>query len=292
MLPTGSTVNELTQTLLDFLLAYGPGVLTAILVIFAGWYLSGWLGRNLLNLLPKTSTIDETIRPLLTQLIRYGILVVALVIALGELGVQTTSILAVLGAAGLAVALALQGTLSNLAAGIMLIWLRPLKVGEYIDAQGVGGTVMEIGLFATRFQTADGLYVFTPNSTVWAATITNYSREATRRLDVIVGIAYDADIAKAKQVLLDVANSDMRVLSDPAPQIYVNALGASSVDILVRVWTPTVDYWDLKFFLTEQVKLALDEHAIEIPFPHVRLIAPELEQRREAADAAETGNPD
>ncbi|HUV32912.1 MAG TPA: mechanosensitive ion channel domain-containing protein [Devosiaceae bacterium] len=265
------------QAVLDGLGNYGPGLATAVLVLVGGWFLSRWLSRLVTNAIPARRAFDDTLRPLTAQLVRYGILIIAIVIALGQLGVQTTSVLAVLGAAGLAVALALQGTLSNLAAGIMLIWLRPLRAGEYIDVGGIAGTVVEIGLFATRLRSAEGLFVFSPNNKIWDATITNYSRDRTRRFDLIVGIAYDADIARARKVMLGLAGKDARVLKDPAPVVYVNNLGASSVDMLLRVWTRTADYWEVRFELNEKAKLGFDEAGIEIPFPHLTLVTPDGE---------------
>lgn len=263
--------EDFPQAALDNLAAYGPGIATAVIVLIAGWFLSRWLARLVVSALPARRAFDQTIRPLTAQLVRYGILIIALVIALGELGVQTTSILAVLGAAGLAVALALQDTLKNLAAGIMLIWLRPLRAGEYIDAEGIAGTVVGIGLFATELRSADGIYVFAPNQKIWDATITNYSRDVSRRFDLIVGIAYDADIAKAREVMLDLAREDSRVLADPSPVVYVNNLGDSSVDMMLRVWTRTDNYWDVRFELSEKVKLGFDAVGVEIPFPQVTL---------------------
>lgn len=266
--------EDFPQAALDGLSQYGPAVLSAAIILIAGWFLSGWLSRLVIQAIPARRAFDDTIRPLTAQVVRYGILIFTIVIALGELGVQTTSILAVLGAAGLAVALALQETLRNLAAGIMLIWLRPLKAGEYIDAEGAAGTVIEIGIFATRLRSAEGVYVFVPNDKIWGATITNYSRDATRRFDFIVGIAYQSDIAGAREILLDIAHKDERILKDPEPVVYVNNLGDSSVDMMLRIWTKTADHWDVRLSLSEKAKLGFDRVGIEIPFPQLTLNAP------------------
>lgn len=271
---SGVLDSEIPQFLMQAILEYGPGILTAILVLIAGWWGSRWLSRLVIEALPTRHGFDDTIRPLTAQLVRYGILIFAIIIALGQLGVQTTSMLAVLGAAGLAVALALQDTLKNLAAGIMLIWLRPLRSGEYIDAEGIAGTVVEIGLFATQLRNAEGVYVFTPNNKIWDATITNYTRDPTRRFDLVVGIAYDSDIERARSELLAIARNDKRVLRSPEPVVYVNNLGASSVDMLLRVWSKTADYWDVRFALSEKAKIAFDKAGIEIPFPHMTLVTP------------------
>lgn len=266
--------EDFPQAALDGLSQYGPAVVSAAVILIVGWFLSKWLSRLVVQAIPARRAFDDTIRPLTAQVVRYGILIFALVIALGELGVQTTSILAVLGAAGLAVALALQETLRNLAAGIMLIWLRPLRAGEYVDAEGAAGTVVEIGLFGTQLRNAEGIYVFVPNDKIWGATITNYSRDPTRRFDFIVGIAYQADIARAREILLDIAHNDPRVLDDPEPAVYVNNLGDSSVDIMLRIWTRTDDYWDVRLNLSEKAKLGFDQAGIEIPFPQLTLNAP------------------
>ena len=189
-------------------------------------------------------------------------------------GVQTTSILAVLGAAGLAIALALQGTLSNIAAGVMLIWLRPIATGEYIDTDAASGTVMEIGLFATRLKSADGVYVFAPNSTIWNTRITNYTREKTRRLDLKVGIGYGDDMSAARDIMLAMAKADGRVKADPEPVVYVSNLGDSAVEMMLRIWVPTPDYWAVLFEFTEQAKRDFDAAGISIPFNQIDVHLP------------------
>lgn len=258
-------IAELFSVSSEWLITNAISLATGIVVLIGGWTLSRTLAHAVRRLLPRTHAFDETIAPMLSQVVRYGILVITIVIVLAQFGVQTTSILAILGAAGLAIALALQGTLANIAAGVMLIWLRPIAVGEYVDGEGLAGTVVEVGLFGIRLRTADGIYVFAPNSKLWAAAITNYSREPRRRLDTKVGISYDADIAKARKVLLEIARDD-RVLADPAPAVYVAALGASSVDMLLRCWVKTADYWDVLYEFNERAKLGLDHAGVEIPF--------------------------
>jgi small conductance mechanosensitive channel len=241
-------------------------LLTAIIVLVVGWNLANLLSRQARNLLPHTKRIDQTIAPLLSEVVRYVVIVVTIVIVLGQFGVQTASILAVLGAVGLAVALALQGTLSNIAAGVMIIWLRPFNVGEYIDGEGIAGTVVEIGLFATRMRTYDGIYVFAPNSRLWNAKITNYTREPKRMIETRVGISYDSDLAAARRVLIAVAARDQRVLPEPAPFVFVAALGASSVDIVMRSWVKSADWWQANVDFQERAKLGLDEAGVEIPY--------------------------
>jgi small conductance mechanosensitive channel len=228
---------------------------------------ANWARRSVLRALDKTTSVDVTLKPFFASTVRYFILIMVLIAVLAQFGIQTASIIAMLGAAGLAIGLALQGTLQNIAAGIMLLFLRPFRSGEYIDADGISGTVDEIGLFTTRLRTADGVYVETPNSMLWNRSIVNYNRLPTRRLDVLVGISYSDDIDKAQGALMDLMEKDSRVLDDPAPQTMVMALADSSVNINLRCWTKTDDYWALRFDLTKAVKQRLDKEGISIPFP-------------------------
>ena len=241
-------------------------VMTALLVLSVGWFLAGLLSRSVRQVLPRTRRIDETIAPILSQVTRYGVIVITVVIVLGQFGVETASILAVLGAVGLAIALALQGTLSNIAAGVMIIWLRPFSAGEYIDGEGIAGTVVEIGLFGTRLRTYDGIFVFVPNSRLWNAKIVNYTREPKRMIETRVGIAYDADLARARTALLSIAAGDERVQAEPAPFVFVANLGASSVDLVMRSWVKSADWWQANVDFQERAKLALDAASVEIPY--------------------------
>jgi small conductance mechanosensitive channel len=240
-------------------------VLTAFIVLSVGWFLAGFVSRHVRQLLPRTRRIDETIAPIVSQIVRYAIIVITVIVVLGQFGVQTASILAVLGAVGLAIALALQGTLSNIAAGVMIIWLRPFSAGEYIDGEGIAGTVVEIGLFGTRLRTYDGIFVFVPNSRLWNAKIVNYTREPTRMIETRVGIAYDADLARARTALLSISK-DERVLAEPEPFVFVSNLGASSVDLVMRSWVKSADWWKTNVDFQERAKLALDAADVEIPY--------------------------
>lgn len=257
---------ELLSVSTEWLIDNTVSLAAAIVIIIVGWFAARFVSRSIAKLLPRARGVDKTVAPILSQIARYAILIVAIVVALSQLGVQTASILAVLGAAGLAIALALQGTLSNIAAGVMLIWLRPLAVGEYIDGKGLAGTVVEIGLFGTRLRTFDGIYLFVPNSQLWDSAIKNYSREPRRRLDLKVGIAYDADILLARKIMMEMADNDVRVISEPGPVVFVETLGDSAVTMLLRLWVPTPDYWDVLFAFTEKVKLEFDQQGIEIPY--------------------------
>ena len=254
---------------------YGFDLLAGIATLVFGWWLAGRAKKLMLAGLDRVPAIDETLKPFFASIVRYAIIAITLVAVLARLGIQTTSIIAVLGAAGLAIGLALQGTLQNIAAGIMLLILRPFKVGDYIDAGGTAGTVDEIGLFTTDMTTFDGIYLSVPNSALWNTSILNYTRLPTRRLDIPVGIAYEDDAEKAMALLLEKLRADSRVLSDPEPQVMVIALGESSVDLNLRCWSAREDFWALKFDLNKNCKLWLDAAGISIPFPQrdVHLIA-------------------
>ncbi len=208
------------------------------------------------------------------------------IIVLQRFGVETTSLIAVLGAAGLAVGLALQGTLANVASGVMLLLLRPFQAGDYIDVNGALGTVREIGLFTTTLITADLIYVSMPNSMIFSNTITNYSREPTRQINLTVGIDYDDDIDKAQKIALDLIRSDKRILGTPEPIVPVGALNTSSVDLILRCWVPNAEYWNVLFDLQKKIKLRFDAEGITIPFPQqmasVRL--PKLPEKNNGAD--------
>ncbi|MBT6787449.1 MAG: mechanosensitive ion channel, partial [Acidiferrobacteraceae bacterium] len=252
---------------LDWLMSIGRDALAAVVILTLGLWLSGRVASIINKGAKRSRHIDDTLRPFLSSLARYAILIVTIISVLARVGVQTTSIVAALGAMGLAVGLALQGTLQNISAGLMLLVLRPFQVGDYIDASGISGTVETIGLFSTEMTTYDGIYQAVPNVSLWNTSILNYSRLPTRRLDVPVGIAYEDDIEKAMALLLDHLQQDSRVMSEPAPQVLVTGLGESSVDLSLRCWTQRTDFWTLKFELNKNAKLWLDTAGISIPFP-------------------------
>ena len=252
---------------LDWLMTIGRDALAAIVILTLGLWLSGRVASIINKGAKRSRHIDDTLRPFLSSLARYAILIVTIISVLARVGVQTTSIVAALGAMGLAVGLALQGTLQNISAGLMLLVLRPFQVGDYIDASGISGTVETIGLFSTEMTTYDGIYQAVPNVSLWNTSILNYSRLPTRRLDVPVGIAYEDDIEKAMALLLDHLQQDSRVMSEPAPQVLVTGLGESSVDLSLRCWTQRTDFWTLKFEFNKNAKLWLDTAGISIPFP-------------------------
>ncbi len=255
-------------------ISYAVNVVFALAILILGWGAAHWARGLTRRTFERSGRVDATLRPVIAQIVYYAILVFVVIAVLARFGIQTTSILAVLGAAGLAVGLALQGTLSNVASGAMLLFLRPFSVGDYIDANGTAGTVLEIGLFATYLETFDGVYIMVPNSQVFGSAIQNYSRLPYRRVDVVVGISYGDDVEKALAVSLALMNDDPRVIKDRPAQVMVKSLGESSVDLNLRCWTERANYWELYFDLQKKIKLKLDAEGISIPFPQrdVRLI--------------------
>jgi len=243
-------------------------------LLVIGWTAANWAQRLAARGLARVPWLDQTLKPFISRLVWWTIIILVLVAVLNRFGVQTTSIIALLGAAGLAIGLALQGTLANVAAGVMLLILRPFNVGDYVDAGGDVGTVVEIGLFNSEFKTNDGLCRIIPNSKIWTNTITNYSRNPTRRLDIPVGISYGDDIGGAQKVLMDLLKRDRRVIGDPAPEVMVRELGDSAVILNMRCWTKGADYWETVFDLNKAAKVGLEAAGYSIPFPQreVRII--------------------
>lgn len=262
-----SNVNETLQQVIEVVSTYGLNVLGAIVILIIGWVAAGWTARALDRTLTRTSKVEVTLRHFLTSVVRYAVIVFTIIAVLERFGVETTSFIAILGAAGLAIGLAFQGTLSNIAAGVMLLIFRPFKVGQYVEAAGTAGTVERISLFVTELNTVDNVHIVIPNAQLWGSSVKNYSYNATRRVDIDVGIDYGDDIGKAFDVILGVAAADGRVNADPASAVMVTGLGASSVDLQLRVWCAAADYWGVRFDLTRAVKEALDAAGITIPFP-------------------------
>jgi small conductance mechanosensitive channel len=245
---------------------YGTRVIGAIAILVIGRIATGILSGIVRRLL-KRANVDMTLTKFLVSLTRIGLLTFIIVAAVSTLGVETTSFIAVLGAAGLAVGFALQGSLSNFASGVMLVIFRPFKAGDYVEAGGSAGVVEEVRIFNTVLKTPDNKKVIIPNSKITGDNIVNYSAKEMRRIDLVFGIGYGDDIRKAKQVLQQILAADERILKDPAPTIGVLELGDSSVNFAVRPWVRTADYWAVYFDLTEKVKLTFDEQGISIPFP-------------------------
>lgn len=249
----------------------GINVVSALLLIIIGWTVAGWVNRAIRRGLGRFKDMDRTLIGVFAGMARYFILITVLIMVLARFGVQTASILAALGAIGLAVGLALQGTLANIASGVMLLLLRPFRVGDYVNANGHEGTVEEVSLFTTEMTTFDGIYQSVPNSAIWGGRVVNFSRNPVRRHDIVIGISYGDDIDRAQQVLLEVLQGDQRVLpaddSVAGPQVLVRELADSSVNLGMRFWTSGDDFWPANFELRKAAKQALDRAGITIPFP-------------------------
>ncbi|CTQ32472.1 mechanosensitive ion channel family protein [Jannaschia rubra] len=262
----GRTLGDFIS--LEFLASIFGSILAAILVLFAGFLIAGWTARRIEGIARKHPRLDATLFDFLANIARYAIIGLSFLIVLNTFGIQTTSLVAVIGAAGLAIGLALQGTLSNVAAGVMLIFFRPLKVGDYVTINGESGTVKSINLNFTELASIGNFQIIIPNSEVWGNTIINYSAYDTRQAEWTFQVAYSADLELAERVIHDTITSDPRFLPDPPPLIKVTELGASSVDILVRAWVARADFFIFSKDMTREVKLALDRAGVEIPFPN------------------------
>lgn len=243
-------------------------ILAGIGTLIIGFWLSGRAAKFIRVQTGKISRVDPTLTPILASIARYAGLILTFVVALGQFGIQTTSIIAVLGAAGLAIGLALQGTLSNVAAGIMLLLLRPFGVGDWIEANGISGTVQEIGLFATQIDTFENVYISVPNSSIWSSIIINHSRHNIRRMDIDIGIGYESDLDVAEQALMSLC-ADERIHKTPAPVFLVVAYGDSAITVRLRLYANYSDYFQLNWDLNRRLKSALETHNIEIPFPQL-----------------------
>ncbi|CAM3526597.1 mechanosensitive ion channel domain-containing protein [Bordetella sputigena] len=246
----------------------GLNLLWGVVTLGLGWWIAGVLGRWVRRLAQRSDRIDRTIVPMFCTTVVWAVRIFTLIAVLAQLGVQTASIIAVLGAAGLAVGLALQGTLQNIAAGIMLLILRPIRAGEYIAlSSGNEGTVEEVGLFLTRLVQGDGIHVTLPNSTIWNATITNYSRNATRRFDMAVGIRYGDDLDLAMTTLRDLVDTHPLALQTPAPDVRVFEYRDNVVIVNTRVWAESSRYWEFRWDLLHKTRLALDAAGLRPPVP-------------------------
>lgn len=273
-LGTGSmdTIQAGASALWALAIAYSLSVVGALLLIIVGYVAAGLVQRLILTGLGRVRGFDATLRHFFATTARYAILILVLVMVLGQFGVQTASIIAAIGAIGLAIGLALQGTLQNIAAGIMLLVLRPFRIGEYVQAGSVAGTVEEIGLFATRLSTADGVYLLAPNSKLWNEPVVNFSRNPRRRNDITIGIGYDDDVELARRAMRELAEDDGRVLGEPVPIAFVAELGDSAVSVTLRYWTASPDYLAAGNDLLAAAKRAFEERGISIPYPHQEVI--------------------
>ena len=259
-------MENVTETLVEWSTLYGTKVIGAVVILALGRLLTTFLA-NLVERLMEKSGAQRTLTGFVRNLTRISLLAFTVIAALGALGVETTSLIAVIGAAGLAVGFALQSSLSNIASGIMLVVLQSFKVGNYIDAGGTRGVVEEIRLFNTVLRTFDNCKVVVPNSRITNENITNYSAKDTRRIDLEFSIGYHDDLKLTRNVLERIVKADERILRDPAPEIGILELGESSVNFFVRPWVRTADYWPVKCDLLEKVKLTFDHEGISIPYP-------------------------
>ena len=261
----GKTLADLFT--LEFLASAVGSVVGAVTILLAGWIISAWVQRRIVNLSKKNRHLDDMLFEFLASVMRYVIMGFTVLFVLNTFGVQTTSVIAVIGAAGLAIGLALQGTLSNVAAGVMLILFRPIKIGDFVEVAGKMGTVKEISLNFTELADLSNVQVIVPNAEVWGNIITNYSTNGTRRAEWTFGVGYGANLKNAEEIIRDTIMADERSHAEPEPFVQVTNLGDSSVDFLVRVWCDASVYFGYRADMTRKVKEALDAGGIDIPFP-------------------------
>jgi len=259
-------IEQLKIRVQAILTEYGFDVIAAIAIFILGWWLAKILTR-VVRRVTRHAGADDTLTTFLSNLLFMGAMALVVIATLEKLGVNTTSFAAVIAAAGLAVGLALQGSLSNFAAGVMLIFFRPFKAGDFVEAAGISGKVSEVRVFSTVLHTPDNKEITVGNSAILDDNITNYSARTTRRIDLVIGIGYDDDIRKAKAILEGLLEAEERVLADPEWTVAVSELGDSSVNFVVRPWVATDDYWPVRFDLIEKIKLTFDEEGISIPYP-------------------------
>ncbi len=256
------------QEYIDLAIAYGIKIIGAIAVFIIGKWIAQLLTKAFRKMLEKSNT-DVTLVKFLGDLIYFGLLVLVIIAALGTLGVNTTSFAAIIGAAGLAIGLALQANFSNFGAGVVILFLRPFKVGDFVEAGGAAGSVEAIGIFNTTIKTGDNRIIIVPNSNIIGGNIVNYSKEPIRRIDLVIGVGYEDDLKLVKNTLEEILASDERILKDPAPAVALAELADSSVNFNVRPWVKSADYWAVRSDLLEKIKLTFDEKGINIPYPQM-----------------------
>ncbi len=260
-------IESVTQEIITILATYGLSVVAAIAILVFGLIAAGWARRATERALSRVDKFDTTLTTFFASIVRYLVIAITILAVLSQFGIETTSLIAVLGAAGLAVGLALQGTLSSVAAGVMLLVFRPFKVGDYVEVAGQAGTVNALTLFVTELNTPDNVHIIVPNAEVWGSAVTNYSYNSTRRVDLVMGIDYADNIDRAVSLILEEAAKDNRIHQSPEPFVAVGELADSSVNLVVRVWCDRGNYWPVKFDLTKALKQRFDSEGISIPFP-------------------------
>ncbi len=262
-----TTLPQLLQDKgVDLGLDFGIKVATALAIFLIGKFLIKLLVNGVGKLMQKQG-VDKTLQTFICNLVRISLLAVVVIASIGALGVETTSFIAVFGAAGLAVGLALQGSLSNFASGVLIVLFRPYRVGDFVEAAGIAGSVEEVQILTTVLKTGDNKQIIVPNSQIMDSIITNYSANDTRRVDMVVGVSYDDDLDKVRKTLEDLIAAEDRILAEPAPMIAVSALADSSVNFVVRPWVNSADYWGVMFDMTEAIKKRFDQDGISFPFP-------------------------
>ena len=260
--------EQMSQMMDTYVIPWGINIVMAILIYIVGKIVVGII-INVFGKVMQRSKYDDMLVDFIKAILNAILMLFVIIASLNELGVDTTSLVAILGAAGLAIGLSLQGSLQNFAAGVMLLVFRPFKAGDFVEAGGAAGVVKSISIFTTIMTSGDNKEIIVPNGQIYSGTITNYSAKETRRVDMVVGIGYDADLRKAKEILNEMVRADERILSEPAPTVAVSELADSSVNFVVRPWCKASDFWGVKFDFTEQVKLRFDQEGISIPFPQM-----------------------
>ncbi|MFD1984182.1 mechanosensitive ion channel family protein [Mesorhizobium newzealandense] len=273
------TVQAGLAQLSTLIVSYAFSAIGAVILLVGGYIVAGLAERSIFAGLGHIHGFDATLRHFFSKIVRYAILILVTIMVLGQFGVQTASIIAAIGAIGLAIGLALQGTLQNIAAGIMLLALRPFRIGESVEVGSIVGSIEEIGLFATRLRAADGVYILAPNSTLWNQPVRNFSRNGVRRGDITLSIGSWNDIDRAQKTLLAIAVAERRVKRDPAPIAFVATLGESTVSISLRFWTSSADFFATQADLTKRAKQEFDAEGISIPQPPPEAPAPEARRQ-------------
>lgn len=263
-------ISKYTDLAIMYASEYGLKIIVAIAIFFIGKFIVKKIMTIMKNIMTKAN-VDRTLAEFLANVIYFTLLIVVILASLNTLGINTTSFLAVFGAASLAIGLALKDSLSNIGAAVLIIIFRPFNVGDYIDAAGASGTIEEINLFSTIMVTPDNKTIMIPNASVIGSNITNYSNKPTRRVSLVFGIDYNDDLKLAKETLMQIIKEDKRVLQEPAPFVAVGELADNSVNFVFRVWVKTEEYWDVHFDMLEKVKLAFDDKGISIPFPQMSI---------------------
>jgi len=261
------TVSDTADQVIATVTEYGIDIVGAIAILIIGWIASKWVQRAVRKALDRSDKVDAMLTSFFASLAKYLVLIFTGLMVLSQFGVQTASLIAVLGAAGLAIGLALQGTLSNVAAGVMILIFRPFKIGDYVEAGGQAGTIKAVTLFITELSTPDNVQIIVPNGQIWGSAVVNYSFHDTRRVDLALGISYEDNIEMAVEAINQTIGADARVLKDPEPMVAVSELADSSVNFVIRIWCDAADYWALKFDMTRALKEKMDSEGISIPYP-------------------------